>query len=123
MRIYFSTPDFLFSLFSKSSIHSSKLKISAVLLFFCRIACCFIYKRYEGPECLEGQSVGTLQAPSVAQCMFACERTDLCTAFTYFDTNMTCNLKKPVAKKTVKAAASNIVGCKFFYRVLLFNIN
>ena len=75
-----------------------------------------LYKRYEGLQCLAGHSLGTFTKPTVATCMFACEHTDLCVAFNYFKENSTCDLKRPVSRKTMLAAPANIPGCLFFFK-------
>ena len=77
----------------------------------------FVYKRYEGLHCLEGQSEGTMQAEKVMQCAYRCEETPMCTSFTYFKENLTCDLKHPVSKQKLTSSPINIPGCMFFYKV------
>ena len=86
------------------------------------VAAGFLYKRYEGPYCLVGQSEGTVSAQSAAQCMFQCERTQMCTSFTYFSTNWTCDLKHPVSRQKLIASPTNVPGCMFLYKVSPINI-
>ena len=81
--------------------------------------CGFLYKRYEGLHCLVGQSEGTTQAETILRCAYRCEETPMCTSFTYFKENLTCNLKHPVSKKTLTSSATNIPGCMIFYKVTL----
>ena len=92
-----------------------------ILLFAMHIisgANSFLYKNYEGAHCLVGQSVGTFQTETVLRCGFRCEETPMCTSFTYFKPNFTCDLKRPVSKQTLISSPTNVPGCLFFYKVL-----
>ncbi len=75
------------------------------------------YKRYEGAHCPQGASLGTFTG-GVMDCARRCERTVACAAFVYLRSSGTCDLKKSLARGTVKAAPTNIADCLFFYRVL-----
>ena len=98
-------------------------KLSRVVLLWlssevlAAIAGTYIYKRYLGAHCLEGQSVGTTQAANVAECGYKCEHTEWCSAFTYFKENSTCSLKHPVSTKTLHLSPTDVPGCLFFYKV------